>query len=308
MKELKMKTPDYLTGGDRVAVVAPARSVTVGQVEPFIRILAGWGLDVVTGPHLYSVYHQFAGTDNERASDFQMMLDDPSVKAIFCARGGYGTVRIIDRLDFTAFALQPKWITGFSDVTVFHSHIHRHCGIETLHATMPYSLTQGAIDPASFESLRKALFGSELSYEVDAHTLNRQGQGQGMITGGNLSMLYSLTGTPSDIDTHGKILVIEDVDEYLYHIDRMMMNLKRSGKLDHLSGLVVGGMTGMNDNIVPFGKTAYHIIAEVVASFRYPVCYGFPCGHTPKNLALVFGRQVTLDVGEKVHLLFHSGE
>jgi len=303
-----MKTPDYLTGGDRVAVVAPARSVTVGQVETFIRILTDWDLEVITGPHLYSMYHQFAGTDDERASDVQMMLDDPSVKAIFCARGGYGTVRIIDRLDFTTFALQPKWIAGFSDVTVFHSHIHRHFGIETLHATMPYSLTQGDIDPASLESLRKALFGSELEYEVTAHTLNRQGHGEGIITGGNLSMLYSLSGTPSDIDTRGKILVIEDVDEYLYHIDRMMLNLKRSGKLDQLSGLVVGGMTDMKDNEVPFGKEAYDIITETVSGYGYPVCFDFPCGHQDKNLALILGRKVTMDVGEKVHLLFHSGE
>jgi muramoyltetrapeptide carboxypeptidase len=229
------------------------------------------------------------------------MLDDDSVKAIISARGGYGTLRIIDKLNFEKFQKNPKWIIGYSDVTVLHSHVHRNCGIETLHATMPINFHK---DEESVETLRKALFGEKISYEISAQPMNRNGEAQGELVGGNLSLLYALQGSSSDINTEGNILFIEDLDEYLYHIDRMVVSLKRSGKLSKLAGLVVGGMNDMKDNQVPFGKTAGEIIAEAVAEFKYPVCFGFPAGHTAKNLALPLGRRAKLKVSGVSSLSF----
>jgi muramoyltetrapeptide carboxypeptidase len=297
-----MKTPAYLKENDKVAIVAPARKVSRDEMEPAVRILSSWGLNVLSGKNLFSSFHQFAGSDEERFMDMQTMMDDESVKAIFCARGGYGTVRIIDNLDFRQFLKDPKWIVGFSDITILHSHIHTCYGIETLHAEMPVNIGRENVSVQTIESLRKALFGETINYEIAGSNLNRRGRREGVLTGGNLSMLYSLTGTPSDIDTTGKILLLEDLDEYLYHIDRMMMNLKRTGKLEKLAGLIVGGMSDMKDNEVPFGKTAYEIIAEAIAAYDYPVCFGFPCGHTIDNYAMILGREISLDVSEKVKI------
>jgi muramoyltetrapeptide carboxypeptidase len=299
-----MITPQYLKKGDYVAIVAPARKVSSDEIEPAIKLLSSWGLKVFTGNHLFSSFHQFAGKDEERFMDMQTMMNDEEIKAIFCARGGYGTVRIIDKLDFRQFLKAPKWIVGFSDVTVLHSHIHTCYGIETLHADMPVNLGRENVSVRTIESLRKALFGEILTYEIAGSDLNRRGQAEGVLTGGNLSMLYSLTGTLSDIDTTEKILMLEDLDEYLYHIDRMMMNMKRSGKLERLSGLIVGGMSNMKDNEVPFGKTAYEIIAEAVSAYDFPVCYNFPCGHTDVNYAMILGRKINLSVSDKVSILF----
>lgn len=290
-----MTTPEYLKAGDMVAVVAPARKISEAELRPAIEILKSWGLQVKTGNWLYASNHQFSGTDDQRTTDFQKMLDDPEIKAIICARGGYGTVRIIDQLDFREFVKYPKWIVGYSDVTVLHSHIHKNFGIETLHATMPVNFSDENAAP-SVEMLRKALFGEIPDYQVSAAEFSRPGHARGQLVGGNLSILYSLAGTPSDIETEGKILFIEDLDEYLYHIDRMMMNLKRGGKLSDLSGLVVGGMSKMNDNAVPFGKTAEEIIAEAVKGFKYPVLFGFPAGHQGENMPLLLGREAVLDV------------
>ena len=224
------------------------------------------------------------------------MLDDAEIKAIFCARGGYGSVRIIDLLDFSSFRESSKWVVGYSDITVFHSHINKHFGIQTLHAAMPINFPEGKKND-SLSSLKAILEGQNTAYTMPENDLNRQGKANGQLCGGNLSMLYSLSGTASDIDTEGKILFIEDLDEYLYHIDRMMMNLKRSGKLDKLSGLIIGGMNDMNDNEIPFGKTAYEIISEAVAEYSFPVLWGFPAGHIPENLALVMGGEYELSVG-----------
>ena len=308
-----MKVPPPLNQGDKIGIVATARKITTSECAHAYEMLKSWGLKPVWGktisPKKFSAdstnnpaeYHQFAGKDKFRATDFQQMLDDPDIKAILCARGGYGTVRIIDDLDFIAFCQDPKWIIGYSDITVLHSHIQQNFGIATLHATMPINFEESSIE--ALKSLRKVLFGKRLRYSFEAHLLNRQGKAEGILTGGNLSVLYSLLGSSSDVDTAGKILFLEDLDEYYYHIDRMMVNLKRGGILTNLAGLVVGGMSKMSDNTIPFGKTVYNIIAEHTAGFDYPVAYGFPAGHFDDNRALVMGAKVVLKVDEKISRL-----
>jgi muramoyltetrapeptide carboxypeptidase len=299
-----MITPPYLNKGDRIAIVSPARKTSPEEVVNAIRVFENWGLEVVEGEHLYSSYHQFAGSDAQRSADLQQMLNDPSIKAIISSRGGYGTVRIIDRLEFSAFVQNPKWIIGYSDVTVLHSHINRHFKIETLHGEMPIYFKEKCESSPSILTLKKALFGKPLSYKLPFTEGCRKGSASGILAGGNLSIIYSLTNTASDIDTNDKILFLEDLDEYLYHIDRMMMNLKRSGKLEGLAGLIVGGMTKMRDNDVSFNKTAYEIIAEAVEDYSYPVFYGFPGGHADDNRALIFGRKVCMEIGDKFQLNF----
>ncbi|MFA5974418.1 MAG: LD-carboxypeptidase [Lentimicrobiaceae bacterium] len=299
-----MITPPYLKPGDKIAIVATARKVIPSEMDVAISTFRSWGLQVVTGPHLFGEYNQYSGTDEERASDLQMMLDDTDIKAIICARGGYGTVRIIDQVNFSAFEQYPKWIIGYSDITALHSHIQTQFGIETLHAIMPINFPDEG-SGAAIESLRKAIFGETLEYTTGNHPLNKPGNVSGVITGGNLSMLYALIGTPSDIQTQDKILFIEDLDEYLYHVDRMMINLKRSGKLSGTKGLIVGALTKMNDNTVPFGKQAEQIIAEYAQEAGMPVCFNFPAGHIADNRALIMGRKARLDIDANgVSLLF----
>ncbi|HAH57224.1 MAG TPA: LD-carboxypeptidase [Bacteroidales bacterium] len=299
-----MRTPPFLKSGDKVGMVATARKISLDEVEPALHLYESWGLEVVQGKNLFNEAHQLAGNDKERAADMQQMLDDPAIKAIFCARGGYGTIRIIDLLDFRTFESHPKWIVGFSDVTVLHSHIHKHFGIETLHATMPLNFPKDGSEDVSTQGLKKCLFGETPEYKLTARLGSRSGHAQGVVVGGNLSILYSLRGTPDDINTEGKILFIEDLDEYLYHVDRMIMNLKRGGMLDRLAGLVVGGMTDMRDNAVPFGKTAEEIIASAIAEYSYPVIFGFPAGHLSGNQPIILGREATLSVGAEAELLF----
>jgi muramoyltetrapeptide carboxypeptidase len=286
--------PPYITINDTVGVAAPARKITRDELQPALDLLKSWGLKVVLASNIFETHHQYAGTDERRIKGFQELLDNDSVKAIICARGGYGCMRIIDMIDFTKFKTHPKWITGYSDLTVFHSHIQTNFGIETLHATMAINVSTNTTN--ALESFRKALFGEKISYRIASHQFNRKGTAKGIITGGNLSILYALSGSSSDIDTSGKLLFIEDLEEYLYHIDRMMMQLKRSGKLSNLAGLIVGGMNNMNDNTVPFGKTAYEIIAEAVSEYSYPVCFNFPTGHIDDNNALILGRSIILSV------------
>jgi len=299
-----MITPPYLKPGDKIAIIATARKVIPSEMDVAISTFRSWGLQVVTGPHLFGEYNQYSGTDEERASDLQMMLDDTDIKAIICARGGYGTVRIIDQINFSAFEQQPKWIIGYSDITVLHSHIQTQFGIETLHAIMPINFPDEG-SGAAIESLRKAIFGETLEYNIDTHPLNKPGNVSGVLTGGNLSILYALTGTSSDIQTQDKILFIEDLDEYLYHVDRMMINLKRSGKLSGIKGLIVGALSKMNDNSVPFGKQAEQIIAEYAQEAGMPVCFNFPAGHIADNRALIMGREAKLDIDANgVSLLF----
>ncbi|MBL4752166.1 MAG: LD-carboxypeptidase [Flavobacteriales bacterium] len=288
-----MRTPDYLKEGDRIAIVATARKVTKQEMQPCIYILESWGLEVVLATNLYDTKDQFAGTDQGRSADLQAMLDDKQIKAILFARGGYGTVRIVDLLDFKGFCEHPKWLIGYSDITVLHSHVNKHCKVETVHGVMAINFVK---DNHGVAGLKQTLFGEPLGFELQVNKLNRAGQSQGRVVGGNLSLLYSLKGSISDAETAGKILFIEDLDEYLYHIDRMMTNLKRSGMLANLKGLIVGGMTDMNDNEIPFGKSAEEIIMDVLGAFDYPVCFGFPAGHVKRNMPLILGREVQLNV------------
>jgi muramoyltetrapeptide carboxypeptidase len=288
-----MIQPAFLQKNDTVAIVSTARKISLEEIQPAINLLENWGLKVVVGNTIGFEENQFAGSDYQRVMDFQQMLNNPKIKAIWCARGGYGTVRIIDKLDFSEFKKHPKWIVGYSDITVLHSHIHT-LGFETLHATMPLDIAKTT--EKSLISLKQTLFGDVLCYEIDSSTENKPGIAKSEIVGGNLSILYSLLGSKSSIETNGKILFIEDLDEYLYHIDRMMMNLKRNGYLQNLKGLIVGGMSDMHDNAIPFGKNAKEIILDAVEEFNFPVVFDFPAGHIDDNCALMFGRKVLLEV------------
>ncbi len=286
--------------GDNIAIIAPARHTLPEEIVATKQLFEQWGLNVVIPDGLFERRNQFAGDDNHRAAILQKVLDDDSINAILCARGGYGTVRIVDKIDFTHFSHHPKTVIGYSDITVLHSHIHRHCHLPTLHATMPINITQQdllAPSPA-ITSLHDILMSTkETTYSIPPYHLNRCGSACGQIVGGNLSILYSLIGSTSDIDTDGKILFIEDLDEYLYHIDRMMINLKRGGKLSKIKGLIVGGMTDMHDNKTPFGKTAQEIIYDAVAEYTYPVIFDAPFGHLgDNNLALPLGAPARLCV------------
>lgn len=299
-----MITPPILKKGDFIGIVSTARNVTEKEIQSALQIIQNWQLKTVLGRSIGAKENQFAGNDDLRTEDFQKMLDDPKIKAIWCARGGYGTVRILDKLDFSAFKKNPKWIIGYSDVTALHSHIHNF-GVETLHGQMLQSLENKTEETA--ESIRKILFGEKQGISfISENKLNRIGTVKGELVGGNLSVLYSLCGSNSAIKTDRKILFIEDLDEYLYHIDRIMINLKRNGMLQDLAGLIVGGMTGMHDNITPFGKNAEEIVLDTVSEYDFPVCFNFPAGHIDDNRALILGRTAKLEIEKsKVTLSFN---
>ncbi|WP_432672590.1 S66 peptidase family protein [Flavobacterium sp. SM2513] len=288
--------PQNLKKGDTVAIVATARKIDKSTLQSGIKLLESWGLKVILGKTIGMEHDQLAGADWQRATDFQEMLDNPSIKAIWAAKGGYGTVRIVDRIDFTKFKKNPKWVIGFSDVTVLHSHINK-LGFQTLHAMM--AISTASATTAAKESLRKVLFGEKLSYAIPYHKFNKLGQAKGELVGGNLSVLYSIQGSVSEVNFKDKILFIEDLDEYLYHIDRMMTNLKRNGSLKNLKGIIIGGMTSMNDNTIPWGKDALEIIQETVKELGIPVAYNFPAGHIKDNRALILGGTITLEVNDK---------
>ncbi|MFK7001179.1 S66 peptidase family protein [Flavobacterium oreochromis] len=292
-----MIIPPYLKKGDTVAIVATARKNVDDNLKPAIELLKSWGLEVKIGNTIGLDLNQLAGTDEERAKDFQEQLDNPNVKMIWCVRGGYGTVRMVDLLDFTQFKKNPKWIVGFSDVTVLHSHLNT-MGYQSIHGIMPVTVAKATKEAK--ESTRVALFGDEqLEYEILPHPMNRLGKAKGELVGGNLSILYSLFGSPSAIDCTDKILFIEDLDEYLYHIDRMMMNLKRNGCLESIKGILVGGMTKMKDNEIPWGKDALQIVDDVTKKYDIPIIFEFPAGHIRDNRALTLGAQITLDVNSE---------
>ncbi|AWI25211.1 S66 peptidase family protein [Flavobacterium pallidum] len=291
-----MITPEFLKKGDTVGILATARKIELATLQPGIKLLESWGLHVAIGKTIGKEDHQLAGADWLRATDFQDMMDNPAIKAIWAGKGGYGTVRIIDRLDFTKFKKNPKWVIGFSDMTVLHSHINN-MGIETMHALM--TMNAKTATPEAIESLRKALFGEKLEYTLPSHAYNKTGKASGELVGGNLSVLYSILGSKSEVDYKGKILFIEDLDEYLYHIDRMMMNLKRNGYFDGLKAVIVGGMTEMKDNDIPWGKDALQIIQDILKDYKIPVIYNFPAGHIKDNHAMIFGKTVSVDVSEK---------
>jgi muramoyltetrapeptide carboxypeptidase len=289
-----MSLPPPLQTGDQVAIIATARYISKAEIQPALNLLKNWGLKPILGSSIGQQEHQFAGSDQERAKDFQNQLNHPDIKAIWCARGGYGSVRIIDHIDFSSLKKQPKWIIGYSDVTAIHMHLQR-LGIASLHAQMAFDIE--AKSSSTSTQLQKVLFGENTGISSqNIHPLQKNGITSGEIIGGNLSVLYSLLGSSSTPSFEGKILFLEDLDEYLYHIDRMMQNLKRSGVLKMIKGLIVGGMTDMNDNTIPFGKTAEEIISEAVQDFDYPVCFHFPVGHTYDNLPLIFGKVARLVV------------
>jgi len=290
-----MITPPYLQKGDTVAILATARKHIVKSMQPTIDLLESWGLNVVIGKSIGLEENQLAGSDEQRAADLQEQLDNPNIKAIWCARGGYGTVRVVDLIDFTAFKKSPKWLVGFSDVTVLHNHLNT-MGYKSIHGIMPISLAKASKE--AIESLRLSLFGQPLQYAIDPHPMNRLGKATGEVVGGNLSILYSLLGSPSAIDCKDKILYIEDLDEYLYHIDRMMMNLKRNGCLESLKGIIVGSMTDMKDNDIPWGKNALEIVQDVTKQYNIPMVFNFPAGHIHDNRALILGATATIEVTE----------
>jgi muramoyltetrapeptide carboxypeptidase len=289
-----MKIPPFLHPGDTVGLTCTARSISLEELQPAIQLLESWGFDVRIGSSVGLVHHQFGGSDEARATSLQELLDDTFVKAIFICRGGYGTVRIMDLIEYSTFFQNPKWIVGFSDVTVLHSNLNSQLQLASLHAAMPSVYAETKIE--SLNTIHAALMGEPLKYSVPGHPLNRNGACNAEIVGGNLSLIYSVLGTKTDIETKNRILFLEDLDEYLYHIDRMMMSLKRAGKLDHLAGLIVGGMSDMRDNTIPFGKTAEAIIAEHVSEYKYPVCFGFPAGHVEDNRAIMLGAPTQLVV------------
>lgn len=293
------KIPPYLQKGDTIGIVCPAGFMAADKVETCIRTLREWGFAVKTGKTVggnSATY--FSGTDEERLADLQQMLDDDEVKAVLCGRGGYGTGRIITKINFKKFSKRPKWIIGYSDITVIHSHLYSNYNISSLHSPMAGAFNDGGADNEFVLSLKNALEGREADYRCDPHPLNRTGKATGELVGGNLSLLAHLTGTGSDIETKGRILFIEDVGEYSYNIDRMLYQLKRSGKLYKLAGLILGGFTEMKDTERPFGKPVPDIIHDIIAEYDYPVCFDFPVSHTDRNYALKIGVKYRLKVGE----------
>ncbi len=297
----------YLQPDDPVYITAPASPVKKADIVPAADIYTGWGLKVQFAKHLYASKDQFAGKDDDRLADFQSGLDNPGIKAIICARGGYGTIRILSKLNFDRFKSYPKWIVGFSDITLLHILLNNNMHFESLHGPMPININSDDKQKDMIENMKSLLFGKPVDYTFPSDTNNRQGTGIGQLIGGNLSILCSTMGTPYEPDTSGRILFIEDVDEYLYHIDRMMWTLKLAGKLSALRGLVIGAMNDMKDKRLPFGKSAYEIIAEAVADYDYPVAFGFPAGHISSNHPLIMGRRTELKVDEKgSNLIFKS--
>lgn len=289
------KQPAYLKKGDKIAIVCPAKKLP-RSIAYEISVFEAWGLKVVIGKTVHASHNQFAGDDELRARDLQTYLDDPEIKAIIAGRGGYGTIRIIDELDFTAFKDHPKWIIGFSDITVLLSHVLAQFGIQSIHGQMPYTFDTAT--PESLESLRRALFGENLSYEYSSGVFpNRVGEAEGVLIGGNLTLLVMLQGSASEIDYTDKILFLEDVGEHEYSIDRMMRMLKRSGKLAKLKGLIVGAFNEVEVETIPFGSTPEEVIWDIVKEYDYPVCFNFPAGHIDDNRTMVVGASVQLNVG-----------
>ncbi|MBC5835666.1 LD-carboxypeptidase [Flavobacterium sp. F372] len=290
-----MKIPPYLKKGDTVAIVCTARKFFPEEAKPAIDLLESWGLKVKLGKTIGLDSCQLGGTDTERAADFQEQLDNDNIKAIWCARGGYGTVRIIDMIDFSKFKKHPKWVMGFSDVTVLHSHINT-LNVATLHSIMPFTVPKAPEEVK--ETFKNALFGIKNSYTIPSKPYDKKGVAKGELVGGNLSIIYSLLGSKSSIDTKDKILFIEDLDEYLYHIDRMLYNMKRNDYFKNVKGIIVGSMRDMHDNEIPFGQNEVQLISEIAKDLNIPIAFEFCAGHQKDNRTLVLGSQVVFEVNE----------
>ena len=308
--ETSHKIPPYLKPGDLIGITCPSGYILLEDIQPAVNKMKEWGFDIRIGDTVGKRDFTFAGDDEERAKDFQNMIDDPAIKAIMLGRGGYGAVRIIDKINFEKFVRHPKWIIGFSDATVFHCHVNKNFGIASIHSKMCNSFPAdwSSAEPKqidSIDSIRKCLIGDKMTYETLPGSSNKIGTEEGILIGGNLSILENLAASASDIDTDSKILFIEEVDEYLYNLDRMLWNLKRCGKLDNLRGLIVGGFNKikLDDPGEDFGKTVYEMVLEKVKEYNYPVCFDFPVGHQRENYALKCGVKHRLTVtGDSVHL------
>jgi muramoyltetrapeptide carboxypeptidase len=290
--------PPFLKKGSTIGIAATARKVIYAEIEPSIVLFQSWGLQVKLSSTLFCEHHQFAGTDIERAKGLQELLDDSDVDAIIIARGGYGNVRMIDLIDFTSFQKFPKWLIGFSDITVLQAEILSKTNISSLHAPMAFSFQPERLNEESAECLRKALFGEGISISLASHNMNTFPTNsvlKGELYGGNLSVIYSLLGSGTLPNSNGRILFMEDLDEYLYHIDRMMMGLKRAGFFNGLKAVLVGDMSDMKDNAIPFGKNALEIIHEHLSELGIPIVFGLPCGHEKRNLCLAFGTEISVE-------------
>jgi muramoyltetrapeptide carboxypeptidase len=288
----------HLQKGDKVMIIAPAGRISAGSLAPAVACLERWGLQVLEGAHVYDACHQFAGADAQRAADLQAAVNHPEIKAVICARGGYGCSRIIDDVDFSPLLQHHKCLVGFSDITVLHARWNR-LGLASIHGIMPGKFPTDGRDNESTESLRKALFGEPLRYVLPAHPLNQTGEVEAPLVGGNLALITHLIGSDDALNTDDRILFLEDVGEYLYALDRMMVQLQRSKKLSKIKGLVVGYFTDIKDSKTPFGASAYDIISAYAKNLHIPVCFGFPAGHEEPNLSLPFGRLLNLSVTPK---------
>lgn len=298
-----IKIPPYLKKGDIIGIVCPSGFMPRKKAETCIEVLTQWGYRVKIGKTLGNQFHYFSGTDAERSADLQAMLDDTEVKAVLCGRGGYGLSRIIDELDLKKFKKNPKWLIGFSDITVLHAHVYSQLHIASLHAPMAAAFNDGEYEKEYVQSLRKALKGIAANYSCDAHQLNLPGKAAGELVGGNLSLVAHLVGSRSAFKTKGKILFLEDVGEYIYNVDRMFIQLKRNGMLDGLAGLIIGGFTEMKDTTIPFGSDVFTIIHSHIKDLGYPVCFDFPVSHGKNNYALKVGVKHQLSITEKKVLL-----
>ncbi len=298
-----IKIPPYLTKGDTIGIVCPSGYMPYDKAATCIEVLQQWGYKVKVGKTLGSQFHYFSGTDAERLADLQLMLDDTKIKAILCGRGGYGMSRIIDQLDFKAFKKNPKWLIGFSDITVLHAHVYRQFNIATMHAPMAAAFNDGEYEKEFVQSLRKALKGADSNYSCAAHELNRVGKAEGELIGGNLSLIAHLTESVSSFKTKGRILFLEDVGEYIYNVDRMMIQLKRAGMLQELAGLIIGGFSEMKDTTTPFGTDVFSAIYSHVQEYQYPICFDFPVSHEKNNYALKIGVMHQLNVSKNKAVL-----
>jgi muramoyltetrapeptide carboxypeptidase len=295
--------PPYLKPGDTIGIVCPAGYMPLEKAQTCIETLTEWGFKVIAGKTLGRQFNYFSGTDKERLHDLQHMMDDKNIDAIFCGRGGYGTGRIIDQLDFSKFRKHPKWIVGFSDITILQSHLFSNYKIASLHAPMAAAFNDDEFKNQYIQSLHDALIGEKSDYKTEGNILDQTGKARGVLIGGNLSLLVNAIGTSSDVKTKNKILFIEDVGEYIYNVDRMMYQLKRSGKLEDLNGLIIGRFSDMKDTTVPFGQTIEEVLKDLVKDYEYPVCFRFPVSHDKENYALKIGVKYKLNV-EKDFLEF----
>ncbi|HEY8917953.1 MAG TPA: LD-carboxypeptidase [Chitinophaga sp.] len=299
-----MKIPPYLKKGDLIGITCSSSKMELAAAEYAAGVISSWGYQVHLGITVGTSFHNFSAPDELRLEELQSMLDDPEIKAIVFGRGGYGMICLLDKLDFTRFRKHPKWLCGYSDITTLHTHVQHRYGIATLHSLMCSGITEATAENVYVDSLHQALRGKAYKYAAAPHELNRPGEASGVLVGGNLSLLANLSGTRSQIDTKGKILLLEDISEYRYNVDRMMYNLKRAGWLDKLAGLVVGAFVDGKETTTPFGQNEFEIIQNIVKDYKYPVCYDFPSGHQVENYALRLGVKHQLKVGAKGSTLY----